>query len=153
VGNANARSWGYFRNTSSDYVWVLGNGTGGRCNESNAQFSIETQVDLGTTATRTPDNTFSITNSAGDSENWGYAAITTGPLTGHCVAANSDCTKVFIYNFDKRTAFTGCPSADYLQAANLVAGGTLALSVDAWVPNGYPSGFLNQTVLTIYSSS
>jgi hypothetical protein len=27
------------------------------------------------------------------------------------------------------------------------------LSLDAWVPNGYPAGFLNQTVLTIYATS
>jgi hypothetical protein len=146
-------SWGYFRNTSNDYVWVLGNGTAGRCNESSAQFSVETDVDLGTAATRTPDNTFSIITSAGDPQNWGYASITTGPLTGYCVAAKTDCSKIYIYKYDKRTNFTGCGGAFYLQSGNLVPGSTTILSLDAWVPNGYPSGFLNQTVLTVYATS
>jgi len=148
-----AAAWGYFRNASSDYVWVLGNTTGGRCNESNSQFSIETDVDLGTQATRTPDNTFTLTASSNDPENWAYASITSGPLAGHCVAATTDCKKIYIYNFDKRSAFTGCTNAEYLQAANLVPGYTIILSLDAWVPNGYPAGFLNQTIMTIYATS
>jgi hypothetical protein len=145
-------SWGYIRNTTNDYVWVLGNGTVG-CNSSNAQFSVETDVDLGTIGTRTPDNTFTLTNSAGDGERWSYASITTGPLAGHCVAAYYNCQKIYIYNFDKRTNFTGCSNAEYLQSSNLVSGNTMILSLDAWVPNGYPSGFLNQTILTVYASS
>ena len=146
-------SWGYFRNTSSDYVWVLGSGTDDRCNESDAQFSIESDVDLGTTATRTPANTFTMSTSAGNPEEWGYTSITTGPLAGHCVAAYYDCSKIYIYNFDKRSSFSGCSNAEYLQAANMVPGYSIILSLDAWVPNGYPAGFLNQTILTVYATS
>jgi hypothetical protein len=145
-------AWGYFRNTTNDYVWVLGNGSI-NCNSSDAQFSIETQIDVGTTATRTPDNTFTLTASAGDGKTWSYASITSGPLAGHCVAAYYNCQKIYIYNFDKRTNFTGCSNAEYLQSANMVPGNTMILSLDAWVPNGYPSGFLNQTVLTVYATS
>jgi hypothetical protein len=148
-----AKSWGYFRNTSNDYVWVLGNGTAGRCNETGAQFSVETDVDLGSAATRTPDNTAPLTTSAGDPANWGYGALASGPLSGYCVAASTDCSKVYIYKYDMRSAFGGCTNAAYLQTANLIPGNTITLSLDAWVPNGYPGGFLNQTVLTVYATS
>ncbi len=147
------KAWGYFRNASNDYVWVVGNGTAGRCNESGAQFSIETNWDLGTEATRTPDNTVSLAASTDDPQNWGYADVTAGPLTGHCVAVATDCTKVFIYHFDKRNSFKGCTGSSFLQAANLVPGYTMILTLDAWVPNGYPAGFLNTTTLTIYATS
>jgi hypothetical protein len=146
-------SWGYVRNTSSDYVWVVGNGTAGRCNESSAQFSVETDVDLGTAATRTPDNTVSMTTSASDPNNWGYALMTSGPLLDHCVAVNTACTKVYIYKFDKRANFSGCTGANYLLSSTLTPGNTIQLSLDAWVPNGYPGGFLNQTILTVYATS
>ena len=148
-----ATSWGYLRNTSSDYVWVVGNGTAGRCNETGAQFALETDVDLGTAATRTPINAISLTTSAGDSANWGYGAVTTGTLAGYCVAVNTACTKVYVYKYDKRSNFTGCTNANYLQTANLMPGNTITLSLDAWIPNGYPGGMLNQTIMTVYATS
>jgi hypothetical protein len=63
------------------------------------------------------------------------------------------CDKIFIYNFDKRSNFTDCTSADYLFAGNLTPGNTFIIRTDAWVPNGYPAGWLNQTILTVYASS
>jgi hypothetical protein len=145
-------AWGYFRNTSNDYVWVLGNGTAGRCNESTAQFSVETEVDLGTSGTRTPDNTVTLTNSDDDTEHWAYGSMTSGPLAGHCVAAYHDCSKIYIYNFDKRSNFTDCSNTDYLFDGNLTPGNTFIVRADAWVPNGYPAGYLNTSTLTIIAS-
>jgi len=149
------KAWGYFRNASNDYVWVVGNGTAGRCNESTAQFSIESDWDLGTTATRTPNNTVTLAASTGDPQNWGYnnQLFTGGPLAGHCVAVATDCTKVFIYHFDQRDSFIGCAGSSYLQSAILVPGYTMILTLDAWVPNGYPAGFLNTTTLTFVATS
>ena len=152
---SDATAWGYFRNTSNDYVWVLGNGTDGRCNESSAQFALETDVDIGTTDTRTPTLT-SITRDTGDAD-WGYFSVNQAPLNGACVAASWDCTKIYIYKYDMRgTApydFNNCNNAAYLQATNLTPGYTIILQTDAWVPNGYPAGFLNQTILTVYATS
>ena len=152
-------AWGYFRNTSSDYVWVLGNGTaavgdadGIYCNDSG-QFSIETQVDLGTTPTRTPDNTILLTPSSNEPETWGYGNMTSGPLNGHCVAAFYDCTKIYIFKYDERSNFTDCANTDYLHVANLTPGNTFMVRVDAWIPNGVPSGNLSQATLTFYASS
>jgi hypothetical protein len=156
VDDADAVAWGYFRNTSSDYVWVLGNGTDGYCNNTNTEFALEYDVDLGTAATREPEGPYS--RDGGDA-NWSYFSIddASSPLNGHCVAAWWDCSKVYIYHYDMRTTapydFDTSNNAAYLQYANLTSGNTIILEADAWVPNGYPAGFLNQTVLTVYASS
>ncbi|MFH1228915.1 MAG: hypothetical protein V1678_00635 [Candidatus Aenigmatarchaeota archaeon] len=142
-------SWGYFRNMSDDYVWVMGNGTAGRCNETGSQFSIETDIDVGTLATRTPGITVSLTASSNDPTRWSYAAITSGTLAGHCVAAYYDCSKVYIYGYDKRTNFTGCANANYMLSGNLVPGETMNIKVDTWIPRGIPSGNLTRTTLTV----
>jgi len=146
-------AWGYFRNMSNDYVWVLGNGTGGRCNESGAQFSYETDIDLGTVATRTPDNTFSLTATTNDPENWAYADIDTGAgtLLGHCVAVSWNCSKIFIYNFDRRDSFNDC--GEYLYDDQLAPGKTFILRTDAWVPRGIPAGNLTRATLTIEATT
>jgi hypothetical protein len=148
-------SWGYFRNTSSDYVWVVGNGTDGRCNESSAQFALETEVDIGTIGTRTP-TLASITRDTGDAD-WGYFSVGQAPLNGACVAVSTDCTKIYIYKYDMRGtdpyAFNNCGNAAYVQAVNLTPGYTITLQTDAWIPNGYPAGFLNTTTLTVYATS
>ena len=152
VDDVDAVSWGYLRNASNDYVWVLGNGTDGLCNNTNAQFAIEDQVDLGTTATRTPVGPYAL--EGGDDE-WGYFYVDAAPIDGYCVAASYDCTKIYIYHYDQRTSpnFATCSGSSYLQEANLTPGYTIVLEVDAWVPNGYPSGYLNTSTLTVYASS
>jgi hypothetical protein len=143
-------AWGYFRNMSNDYVWVLGNGTAG-CNDSDAQFSYETDIDLGTIATRKPDNTFSLTTITAAPKEWAYAQITSGTLAGHCIAAFYNCSKVFIYNFDKRSNFTDC--GEYLYNAQLSPGSTIILRADAWVPRGIPAGNLTRATLTIEAAT
>jgi hypothetical protein len=145
-------AWGYFRNITNNYVWVLGNGTEGRCNESSAQFSIETDIDTGGVGTRTPDNTFSLTPSSNDAIRWSYAAITTGTLAGHCIAAYWDCSKVYITKFDKRTNFTGCANQDYFYDTPLNAGNSTIIRLDAWIPSGIPSGNLTRATLTVEAS-
>jgi len=145
----NATAWGYFRNLTNDYVWVLGNGTAGLCNNSGAQFAIETDVDTGTIDTRTPVNVVSLTD--GD-DSWSYAAISAGTLAGHCVAASWNCSKIFIYNFDKRNNFTVCANSNYLSTADLTPGKTITVRVDAWVPRGIPAGNLSTATLTVEAS-
>lgn len=158
LGVTDPVAWGYFRNTSDDYVWVLGNGTGTStfgCNDTGAEFAVEYDVDLGTTATRTPVTVGVADNNDAD---WSYFSVNDGssPLDGYCVAAYYDCSKIYIYHYDKRTTpynFFGCDDAGYLQEIDLTPGYSIILEVDAWVPNGYPSGDLNTTTLTVYASS
>jgi hypothetical protein len=158
VDDADAVAWGYFRNTSSDYVWVLGNGTDGLCNNTGAQFALEYDVDLGTATTRQPIGGGSYPRDDGDG-NWSYFSINdaSSPLYGYCVAAWWDCTKIYIYHYDMRStspyAFNKCNNAAHLQQANLTSGDIITLEADAWVSLGYPAGFLNQTTLTVYASS
>jgi hypothetical protein len=142
-------SWGYFRNMSNDYVWVLGNGTAG-CNDSDAQFSYETDIDLGTIATRKPDNTFTLTK-ATYNESWSYVKITSGTLADHCIAAYYDCQKVFIYKFDRRKGFDDC--GKFIYDTQLAPGNTIILMVDAWVPRGIPAGNLTRATLTIEAAT
>jgi len=154
VDDVDAIAWGYFRNASNDYVWVLGNGTDGYCNNTNAEFAIEYDVDLGTTETRKPEGSYAIES---ESSEWGFVGITDGssPLNNYCVAAYYDCSKIYIYHYDKRTSpnFASCDNSGYIQQLNLTPGYTIILEVDAWVPNGYPSGWLNTSVLTVYAGS
>jgi len=146
-------AWGYFRNTSYDYVWVLGNGSNGNCNDTDAQFAISDLIDLGTTPTRAPDDN-NIGNPDNQDENYGYFSVSraTAPLYHYCVAAYWDCTKIFIYHFDQRTGFNLCVNSEYLQEDDLAPGYTIILEVNPFIPNGIPSGFLNTTTLTVVAT-
>jgi hypothetical protein len=132
----------------------LGNGTE-NCTSTDAQFAIEYDTDLGTTDTREPLAT-SITRNGGDA-NWSYFSVSdaSSPLYRYCVAAYYDCSKIYIYHYDKRTYpnFATCANSGYIQQANLTPGYTIILNVDAWVPNGYPAGYLNTSIMTVYASS
>jgi hypothetical protein len=154
-------AWGYFTNLTDDYVWVLGNGTAGYCNNTTTQFAIEDNADVGTVATRTPDKA-SITLNGNDT-NWTYFSVNraTSSLYQYCVAAYYDCSKIYIYKFDKRNSnpnFAGCSgNADYLYSGSgaegpLMPGSTIILKVDPWVPYGTPAGNLNTTTLTVVAT-
>jgi hypothetical protein len=152
VGVTNAVAWGYFRNTSNEYVWVVGNGTDGQC-LADTKFAIEDDRDIGTLETRSPDDA-SITLNANDST-WAYFSVdrATAPLNFSCVAVYNDCTKIYIYNYDRRANFDDCASANNLFSGNLVPGYSFITLVSPWVPLGYPAGFLNTTTLTFYATS
>jgi len=150
-------AWGYHRNTSNEYVWVLGNGTGGFCNNSATDFAIEEDQDDGSQSARTPVTTYIGAPDSSDA-NWTYFSISGGSVhDDYCVATYYDCKKIYFYRYDKRTApynFSGCTAnSHYLYEGNLTPGDTTLLRVDAWVPAGYPAGYLNTTTLTIYASS
>jgi len=143
-------AWGFFRNTSSDYVWVLGNGTSYGCNDTDAQFAIEDDVDIGTLGTRTPDDTSIDTPDTSD-ENYGYFSDdrASSPTYRYCIAATASCDKIFIYHFDQRSGFTGCDTSQYIKENALAPGQTTIVEVNPFIPAGMPSGYLNQTILTV----
>jgi len=148
----NPVAWGYFRNTSNDYVWVAGNGTTYGCNDTDAEFAIVDDIDLGTAATRAPDET-SITRTGGD-ENYSYFEVdrATAPLFRYCVAIPTDCSKLYIYYFDKRAGFTTCGNSEYIKQGPLAPGDTNISEVNPYIPTGIPSGYLNTTILTVIAS-
>ncbi|MEM5829358.1 MAG: hypothetical protein QW040_00035 [Candidatus Aenigmatarchaeota archaeon] len=145
-------AWGFFKNTSFEYIWLLGNGTNGYCNNTGAQFAIEDDVDNGTVETRTP-TTSNIQLDSGD-VNWGYFSVNraTAPLYGSCVAAYYDCTKIYIYKYDKRSGFTSCANSRYIQEYSLPPGNIHTLTLNVYAPYGIPSGNLNVATLTVYAS-
>jgi len=149
-------AWGYLKNTTSDFVWVVGNGTGGLCNNTGAQFAIEDDVDTGLVETRTPTTT-GIARNGGDS-NWSFFSVnrTSPPIGYSCVAVYSDCGKIYVYNYDKRnsdpTTFSTCINSNYLQQANLTPGNTIILKVDPWIPYGMPAGNLTTATLTVVAT-
>jgi hypothetical protein len=141
-------AWGFFKNTSYEYYWALGNGTGGYCNNTGAEFAISDYPDNGTVTTRTPSDA-SITFQQG--VDWGYFSINraTSPLYGSCVAAYYDCSKIYIYKYDKRSGFGSCANSEYIQAPNLVPGETHTLTLNVYIPLGIPAGNLNTAIFTV----
>ncbi|MHA2309645.1 MAG: hypothetical protein ACXABJ_10230 [Candidatus Heimdallarchaeaceae archaeon] len=146
-------AWGYFRNTSSDYVWVLGNGSSYGCNDTDAEFAIEDDIDLGIQDTRTPDDSGIGAPDATDA-NYGYFSDNRGssPLNLYCIAAAADCSKIYIYHYDQRPGFNGCGNSAYIQESTLTPGNTFILDVKPYAPSGIPSGDLNQTMLTVWAT-
>jgi hypothetical protein len=149
-------AWGFFRNASKEYVWLIGNGTDGLCNDSGVQFALEDDEDDGTTDTRTPETTdFTTPDYTGP--DWAIFSInrTTAPLYDQCVAVWVNCTKIYIYNYDKRTdpAFYRCGIADFIRNVLVPSGDSEILTLDVYVPEGIPEGNMSSSTLTVYGSS
>jgi len=146
-------AWGFFKNTSYEYFWALGNGTGGFCNNTGAEFGISDYPDNGTVITRTPDDSSITLQTTMD---WGLFSINRvgSPLYGSCVAAYYDCSKIYIYAYDKRSSpnFGSCSNSRYIQAPNLVPGETHTLTLNVFVPSGIPAGNLNTATLTVVAT-
>jgi len=147
--NTDVAAWGYLKNATNEYVWVVGaNSTNGRCNETDAELAIETDPDDGTTPTRTPTDT-DITYDSGD-ENYGYFFVGDRlPVRFSCVAVAQDCSKIYIYKYDQTAGFNSCDAASYLHAGQLAPGSDVILRVDVWIPKGIPYGDLSTATVTI----
>lgn len=146
----NPAAWGFFKNTSYEYNWLVGNGTDGLCNDSYAQFAIEDDVDNGTTATRTPTTT-NINYDSGD-EDYGYFSIDRTAISESCVAISADCQKIYVYKYDKRSGFTSCSNSSYIQTENLIPGDTHTLTLNVYIPYGIPNGTLNTSTFTVFAT-
>ncbi len=145
-------SWGFFRNTTYDYMWVAGNGTDGFCNGTNAEFAIEDDQDDGTIDTRTPTTT-SITYNGGF-EDWGIFTIGDARVhSGYCVAVYYDCTKIYFYRYDRRSPFSNCGNSYYLTTHEIAPGEFITIPLRVFVPRGIPAGDLTKATLTIEASS
>ena len=149
----NAVAWGYYRNATGEYLWCLTNGTDGYCNNTAASFYIEQDADNGTAATRQPDTSGGTVQPEAD---WGLFSFTNGgPLNGTCVAAYRDCTKIYLYRYDRRTSpnFGACPGLSNdeksIVTETLAPHDTKTINLDVWVPEGMPYGDLRPSILTL----
>lgn len=154
VGNAVA--WGFYKNTSFEYVWAVGaDPSTGRCNDTEAKFAIEDDVDIGTTETRRPTTT-GITRDGGDAQ-FGYFSVSNRAAFGNdnvCIAVATDCSKIYIYKYDKRDGFSTCANSQYLTTRTLAPGDILRLEVvNAYVPKGIPAGILKTGTITFVGIS
>ena len=149
-------AWGFFRNASKEYVWVIGNGTAGMCNDTDVQFALDDDEDDGTASTRTPTTTdFATPDYTGP--DWAIFSIdrSDSPLYDHCVAVWVNCTKIYIYKYDKRTnpAFDQCLVSDFIKNVLVPGGDSEILTLDVYMPEGIPEGNMSSTTLTVYGSS
>jgi hypothetical protein len=140
---------GFFKNVSREFVWAIGNGTGGLCNNTGAQFVIEADIDTGTMATRTP--AVAGTRNAGDAD-YSYFSVDGDPLNGYCVAVSTDCNRTYIYKYDKRTGFGDCTNSAYMTEDKIVPGAMMQIDANAYIPNGIPAGEMKRATLTFVAT-
>jgi hypothetical protein len=158
IGASSRAASGFFRNTTFEYIWAVGNGTNssvlgaGLCNNTGALFAITDVADTGSTATRTPSTT-TIARDGGDAE-YGYFSVNraAAPISGMCVAVRFDCSYILIYKYDKRSNFGTCVNAHYLRSADLAPGQTDTIITDAYVPYGIPTGQMAIATMTVQAS-
>ncbi len=160
-----AVSWGWFKNTSTEYLWGLVNGTplnntgNGGCNTTGTVFKMEADDDIGTAETRNANAGNAVSGSfVTGVRDWGLFTVSSGPLTGYCVATYVNCTKLYIYKYDRRnsgaTNFVGCTNAAFLNTTNSTGPNEIqTINLDSWVQYGMPTGSLNQATLTVYAES
>jgi len=162
-----AVSWGWFRNASSEYVWGLVNGTplndsgSGACNHTGSALRVNKWDDVGNTTTRDLADVASNyvnANLETETEDWGIFSFASGPWNGYCIAADANCTKLYVYKFDRRatgsTNFVGCANIAFLNTTMYIGSSELqTINLDAWVPYGIPYGDTSQGILTIYAES
>lgn len=149
-------AWGFLKNTSIEYNWLVGNGTPTTqgiafrfCNTSGTQFAIENDVDNGTAGSRTP-TTGGITLDGSD-DSYSYFSVSRNALPNQCVAVSANCGKVYMYKYDKRAGFSTCLNTNYLQEGALQPGEIHSVNMSAYIPLGIPAtnGSLNQSTFTI----
>jgi len=161
-----ADSWGWFHNTSYEYVWALAytgeqiNSTHG-CNTSNTLVTlrINKYKDNGTAVTRDVSGSNSVAGTFESAkEDWGIFKFSDGPLNGYCVATYIDCSKLYIYKYDRRstagTEFGVCTNSAYLNTTEkLLPGNIQKIGLNVRMPYGIPSGNLKTATLTIFAES
>jgi len=163
-GGITNRSVGYFRNTSSEYLWQLTNGTttvGGMCNATGAVLRISANADTGDPSTRdlaiTSSNYVQGTLTASTGQPWAVFTFASGAWQNYCAAAYWDCTKIYIYKYDYRSGIfsTGCSQRNYLLSggSSLKPGQVRVWNLRAWIPYGIPAGNTTSAVISIIGTA
>ncbi len=138
--------------TASLYYWQMLNGTNAGnlllafCNGTTTSFKVQAtrdsqDVNGGTAAT---------TATAGTTwSTWTYA---TGPLAGYCVATYFDCTRFYLYRYDKNSTFPTCADSGYMFPASLGAGAKQTFSTKMVVGTGVGTGAAKAGALQVYAT-
>ena len=152
-------AWGYFGNTSRQYFWDLkSNDTDGTCNQTGTQIRIKNWAVNGSAAA------YNLETPSGDrtvhdmdtkvGENWGiFNAQANGPLANYCIAARTDCKRIFIYQWRQGdTLFDQCTDYWYIynDATNkFKPNDQFYFNMTVWVPKGIPAGSTSSSILTV----
>jgi len=151
--------YGRFHNTSYEYFWMTAKT--GYCNTTGHTFLIgntpHTETQTGTTDfSGTYITSVTLTNAGGDDKDWGYAAITSGPLNGYCIAVYYTCDQVLFYKWNKDApGGESCSNAQYFWSASgtpgypLVPGNSTVAEIRVFVPYGIHEGKLKIGQLTV----
>ena len=163
-------SHGWYRLASgNEFLWKVENGTcgvdagltAGICNCTDANLIISQLPENSSGSSRDLSaNTATAPTPNAVNFNWSlfhYNASQGGPLQDHCVAVSWDCTKIFIYKYDKTGAgssgFGDCMEAEYIAEEKLEPGERLdRMKVKPSVPYGTPAGDAKTTTLAIFTS-
>jgi hypothetical protein len=155
-----AQAWGWFKNTSYEYTWSLANGTNDRCNETGATLYVNKYDDNGTSMTReVAGGSYSDAGTFREAtEDWGLFDNfpADSPWNNYCVAAFHDCTKLYVFKYDRRdigtTDFDACQDLGFLNTTESLGPQEIQkVNLDIWMPTGMPAGNLLQATLTIYA--
>ena len=156
-----AVSWGWFRNASVEYVWGLANGTSAEdnhwCNESGASLIVNKYDDNGTSMTRNVDGgTYSDDGgTVSTGVDWGiFDGFSAGPWQNYCVAAYYNCTKLYVYKYDRNFDSTAtCADLGFLNTTMWRGPSEIqTINLNVWMPYGVPAGDMLQATLTIYAT-
>ena len=159
-------SWshGWYRNSTGDeYLWLLMNGTDGTCNASSGvTFQIKTAPENDTALKRdhTTEKTNNVCggayNAPTSDESWGVFTCgdtAANPLNGYFVATYYDCTKIYIYYYDRTTTFPGSTTVPFLWNETVVPGKETFMNLIAALPRGVPAGDTQEGTITITAST
>ena len=148
-------AWGYFGNTSRQYFWDLRNGSDGTCNATGTQLRIKNWAVNGSAAAYnlgSEATSHDMDTKVG--ENWGvFNTQAGGPLANYCIAARTDCKRIFIYQWRQGdTLFDQCSSYWYIynDATNkFKPNDQFYFNMTVWVPKGIPAGSTSSSILTV----
>ncbi len=155
---------GWYRKANgNEYLWKLENGTqadgnGAWCNTTSANLVIIKNPENASGYSRdfSAGNTATAPTPGGSNANWTFFHFTDtegGPLAGRCVAAYYDCTRIYIYKYDKSDGFKDCAISAYFATEELAPGERLdKLKIKPSIPQGTPSGDSKTSTLTVYTS-
>ena len=150
-------SHGWYRKANgNEYLWKMENGTQagaiGWCNASDTALIIKRNPENASGYNRDLSLTVATGSNDAQNANWSFFSFTEGPLATHCVAAYYDCTRIYIYKYDKSAGFTGCTTSRYLSTATLVPGEMLdKLKIKPSIPQGTPAGDTMQSIMTVFT--
>lgn len=140
-------TYGRFHNASNEYFWMMDAVTG--CNSTGTTLYIGNKSH---SKTSTGTVNFNLTTDIyeysftthPDDHSWGYADITSGPLTGYCAAVTDDCTKLFFSRWNADLPFNKCSNVNFAWSSasdgDLAPGNSFWMDLQVFIPFGIYEG-------------